>query len=129
MHTHSGWIMANQNLRSKIRTLYILKMLYTGCSTKEAISLFLSRTTKISRINVFCTFLLYMLFRLWVNADDHKRWYCNNTAFFVEHLEFKKKWFLHIHIGWIVANNVKNLKSKHYHTFWKCSIQVAPWTM
>ena len=31
--------MANQNQKTKIKTLYILDMLYTGCSTKETISI------------------------------------------------------------------------------------------
>ena len=41
--------MANQNQKTKIRTLYILEMLYTGCFTKEAISLLLHGALKISR--------------------------------------------------------------------------------
>ena len=38
--------MANQDRATIMRTLYNLKMLYTGCFTKEAISLFLSRSTE-----------------------------------------------------------------------------------
>ena len=34
---HFGLIMANQNEKTKIRILYLLKILHTGCSLKEAI--------------------------------------------------------------------------------------------
>ena len=34
-----GLIVANQDKKTKTRTLYILKMLYTWCSTEEAITL------------------------------------------------------------------------------------------
>ena len=40
LHMYFGLIMTKQNKKTRIRTLYILKMLYTGCSTKEVITLF-----------------------------------------------------------------------------------------
>ena len=48
--------MANQNEKIKIKTLYFLKMLYTGCFIKEAILLFISWSTIISRKKDFYTF-------------------------------------------------------------------------
>ena len=42
---HFGLILAHQNIISKIRTLYILKMLYTECSTNGAIAQDLSQRT------------------------------------------------------------------------------------
>ena len=45
LHMQLGWIASNQNKKSKIRTLYILEILYPGCSAKEAISLLPSLST------------------------------------------------------------------------------------
>ena len=42
LHLKFGLTVANQNKKAKTRTLYILKMLYTWCSTEEAITLLLS---------------------------------------------------------------------------------------
>ena len=43
---HAFWINSDKsNKATRIRTTYILKMLYTGCSTNEAISLLLSWST------------------------------------------------------------------------------------
>ena len=51
-----------------------------------------------------------------------------NTAPFVEHLNFKKKWLLQKPFGWIVENQKKKKKKKiesgHY-GFWNCYMQVA----
>ena len=35
LHIHFWWILGNQNKTTRIRTLYILKILYTGCSTSN----------------------------------------------------------------------------------------------
>ena len=43
-HIHFGSKMAKQN-KARIRALKIFKMLYTGCSKKEAMSLLLSEST------------------------------------------------------------------------------------
>ena len=60
LYINVGHIMTNQNQKTKIRALYILKMLYTGCSTKEATSLLLSRNTQ----NIKKNWFLLMQFRL-----------------------------------------------------------------
>ena len=39
LYTDFGSMLTNQNKKTRIRTLYILKLLHTGCSTKEAIRL------------------------------------------------------------------------------------------
>ena len=51
-----GLGVANQNQKTKIKTLYILKMLHTGCSMKEAILLLLSRSTYNFQKKEFYTF-------------------------------------------------------------------------
>ena len=61
------WMMANQNKKTKIRTLYILKMLYTRCATEEAISLLPARSTWNFKIKL----LLYIRFR-WILANQNK---------------------------------------------------------
>ena len=44
--THALWISDDKsNKTTRIRTTYLLKMLYTGCSMKEVITLLLSRST------------------------------------------------------------------------------------
>ena len=45
LYVNFGWTVANRDQKTKIRRIYILKMLYTWCSTKEAVSLLLSRST------------------------------------------------------------------------------------
>ena len=43
---HALWINSDKsNKTTRIKTLYILEMLYTGCSANVAISLLLSRST------------------------------------------------------------------------------------
>ena len=61
------WMMANQNKKTKIMTLYILKMLYTRCATEEAISLLPARSTWNFKIKL----LLYIRFR-WILANQNK---------------------------------------------------------
>ena len=46
LHKHFGQAVTNTNWKGRIRTLYILKMLYRGCSTEEAFSLLLPQSTK-----------------------------------------------------------------------------------
>ena len=58
LHMEFGSILANQNKKTRMNTLYILKMLYTGCSTKEAISLCRRGARKSLRINVFYGYAL-----------------------------------------------------------------------
>ena len=60
LQMHFGLIVANKNKKTSIRTLYILKMLHTRCSTKEAIKLLPSRST----LNFKNKWLLHMHFRL-----------------------------------------------------------------
>ena len=44
--THAFWINNDKsNKTTRIRTTYLLKMLYTGCSMKEVITLLLSWST------------------------------------------------------------------------------------
>ena len=44
--THALWINNDKsNKTTRIRTTYFLKMLYTGCSMEEVITLLLSRST------------------------------------------------------------------------------------
>ena len=45
LHMHFRLTVEKSNKQKRIRKLYILKMLYTGCSTRGSISLFLSRST------------------------------------------------------------------------------------
>ena len=40
-----GWNVAKQNRKCRIRTLCIFKLLFTACSTREAISFFLPRSS------------------------------------------------------------------------------------
>ena len=68
LHILVGWIVANQNKSARIRTLSILKILYTGCSTKDAIKLLLLRNTKVSRENHFYTFTLGKWWQIKRNA-------------------------------------------------------------
>ena len=57
--THSLWISSGKSKqKTKIRTLYILKMLYAGCSTKDAISLLPSGTRAVSRTNDFYAYTM-----------------------------------------------------------------------
>ena len=58
--------MATQK-KVRIKALYILKLLYTGCSTKEAISPHLSSSTK--NLQVKMTFTQ----AFWVNSGKSKR--------------------------------------------------------
>ena len=44
-YAHFGSMLTNQKKTTRIRTLYILKLLHTGCSSKGAIRLLPSRTT------------------------------------------------------------------------------------
>ena len=54
-----GLIVANQNKKkTRIGTFHILRMLNTGCSTKEAISLLLPRSTYDLCKNDFCKSVL-----------------------------------------------------------------------
>ena len=41
-----AWIVVKENKKTRVRTLNIWKLLYTGCSTKEVISLVLSQIMK-----------------------------------------------------------------------------------
>ena len=44
LHMHFGLVVANQNQKTKIKTLNNVKTLYAGCTMKEAIPLLLSRS-------------------------------------------------------------------------------------
>ena len=101
---HFWGIVANQNKKTRIKTLYILKLLYTGCSTKKAMSLLLLRSTE----NVKNKWLLQKHFG-WVVVNQNrknriKRLYilkllytgCStkeviSLASFEEHLTFQEK--------------------------------------
>ena len=102
LQMHFELIVANWNQKTRIEILSILKLLYTGCSTKEAISLFPS-WTKTSRINAFSTRILGKCSQIKIKQLEsgqyilkllhtkvlHKR--SNKTASFEEHLEVQEK--------------------------------------
>ena len=44
LQMHFGLIVENQNKKTRIKTLNILKLLHTGCSKTEAVSLLFSRS-------------------------------------------------------------------------------------
>ena len=84
---HIGLIGANQN--KKLRVLYPLKMLHTGCSTNDAITL-IAQIMKFSIKGFFGKF------------DQIRRFlmenfiFCAVTASFTEHLKLQKKLTFHM---------------------------------
>ena len=123
LHILVGWIVANQNKSVRIRTLNILKTLYTGCSTKDAIKLLLLRNTKVSREITFTH-------SLWVNGDKSKEmqlelgycsfWNCyiqgtprwsNITAPFAEHLKFQDQ-MTFMEAFWVNSGTPKHKKNR-----------------
>ena len=94
--------------KTRIRALYIFKVLYTGCSTKEAISLlkaislykhfgWIVGNPHLKRGNQHTIHFEITLYRVL-----HER--CNNFTAFMDHLNFKKKWLLQKRSRWIVRN-------------------------
>ena len=116
--------MTNQNKITRILTIYILKMLYTKCSTNEAISLlFFRRSHKISWKIDFYTYTLnqviVILFLLWSTlyvaiskcilflfyfflllifwfATIYSKWMCKSHFFEIPGTPLRKPMLLHL---------------------------------
>ena len=100
-----------------------MKSLYTGKSTKEKISRFLSREhLEFSKTNEFYTYTLKLLYTRCSMKEAISLLLSRNTYY------FKKKWLLHMQFGLLVANQNRKKKIKRgYYTFSNCYIQGAPW--
>ena len=64
LQIHFGWIVANQNKKTRIRDLYVLILLYTRCSRKKQYYYFFHGARKISKRKIFTA--------LWVNSGKSK---------------------------------------------------------
>ena len=134
---------ANQNKKNRIRTLYVLKLLHTGCSTNEAITLLLWQSTwnfnnkklfdihhgwivqnqnKTTRIYIFWKYYIHFQNATYRALQERS----NDTASFAEHLKLQEK-LTCADALWINCSQLKQtkLESGHY-TFWNCYIQGDP---
>ena len=120
--------MTNQNQKTEIRILYIMNKLYTGCYTKEAVSLLLLRSTKNFKKN----WLLHMHFRLIVSNQNQKT--TTRTLYILKMLykecstkeaiklvpsrstwNFQNKWLLHIYFRLIVSNQNQKTRIRTFY--------------
>ena len=69
LQIHFGWSVANENKAIRIKTLYILEILYTGCSSKEAVLLLILWSTlcTYSIFKMSIVLILVVLFRFVTN--------------------------------------------------------------
>ena len=131
-------MLTNQNKTTRIRTVYILKLLHTGCSTKEAIKLLPLRSPKSSRKVDFCRCTLDYLQQTKIKKLDsghYTFWNC-----YIQRASWKKQYLCFLRgtpessrlnafytqiLGKCWQIKTKKLESGHY-TFWNCYIQGAP---
>ena len=73
---HLKLLVSNQNKKTKIMILYLLKILHTGCSTKEAITLLPSQSTW----NFKRKWFSYIHFR-WIAANQNNELESGHYAF------------------------------------------------
>ena len=101
---HFGRIVGNQDNKKRIRALYILKLLYAGCSPKRSRAIFsIAEHLNLQKINYFCACSLgrsqQIKIKPWYQDIKHFeiaiyrvfRERCNSIGSFAEHLEFQKK--------------------------------------
>ena len=138
-----GIIVGNQILKTRIKRQYILKLLHTGCSTKETIGMLPSWSTwnfsnkklfdihhgwivqnqnKTTRIYIFWKYYIHFQNATYRALQERS----NDTASFAEHLKLQEK-LTCADALWINCSQLKQtkLESGHY-TFWNCYIQGDP---